>query len=87
MPANKQAETVVDLNPDLPLADVIQMPQPEQASFYTRNSADLPRLNIASASSYGRSSLPTPVEPESDTVLNLFRAFLSKNRPGWLPQR
>jgi len=87
MPAKKHAETVVDLNPDLPLAVVIQMPQPEQASFYTRNTAGLPRLNLATAYGYGRESLPTPVEPEPDTVLNRFREFVSKNRPAWLPQR
>ena len=87
MASNTQAETVADLDPDLPLADVIQMPNTEHPSFYTRNTAALPRLDEANAGNYRRASLPTPVEPEPDTVLNRFKAFVSVNRPSWLPQR
>lgn len=87
MHAKEHAETVVDLTPDLPLADVIQMPQIGQASFYTRNSAALPRLNIAASAQYGRVSLPTPVEAAPNTILNRLKEFASKNRPAWWPQR
>ncbi len=84
MPSNKYAEIVVDLTPTLPLADVIDMPSTEQASFYTRNSGGLPRLDDAAASDYGREALPNPVDPEPDTVFNRIKEFISVNRPSWL---
>jgi hypothetical protein len=87
MPLDKQAEIVVDMTLDLPLADVIQMPHQEKVSFYTRNSGDLPRLQGAKASDYGRGSLPSPIAAEPDTVVSRIKDFISLNRPGWLPQR
>lgn len=79
MPSKESAEIVIDLTPDLPLA--------EQASFYVRNSAALPRLGSGAPERYNRASLPTPVESERNTIVNMVKTFISMNRPGWLPQR
>ncbi len=87
MPSNEQAELVVSLTPDLPLAEVIQLPKSETGSFYTRNSGSLPRLDHGAPERYHRGELPKPIEAEPDTVFNRFKEFLSKNRPSWLPQR
>jgi hypothetical protein len=87
MPINNQAEIVVNMTADLPLADVIPMPHQDKASFYTRNSGDLPRLHDAKASDYGRGALPSPIAAEPDTVVSRVKDFISLNRPGWLPQK
>lgn len=87
MQSNEPAEILVDLISDPPLAEVIPMPHQEQASFYTRNSAALPRLDSSASSRYERASLPKPVEAEPDTAFNRFKDFVKVNRPAWLPQR
>ena len=87
MPSNQYAEIVVDLTPKAPLAEVIDLPVPDPLSFYKRNSGKLPRLGDKAAHRYNRSSLPTPVEPEPDTLMNRIKDFISVNRPAWLPQR
>ena len=87
MPSQEQAEIVVDMTADRPLADVIQLPRQEQPSFYTRNSGNLPRLLGAKASDYGRGALPSPIAAEPDTVVSRVRDFIALNHPGWLPQR
>ena len=84
---SEPAEILVDLISDPPLAEVIPMPRHEQGSFYTRNSAALPRLESSTSSRYERASLPKPVEAEPDTVFNRFKDFVKVNRPAWLPQR
>jgi hypothetical protein len=87
MQSNETAEIVIDLAPETPLAEVIQVPQEEPASFYTRNSGSLPRLDGSAPGRYHRAQLPTPVAPEPDTVMNRFKEFISRNRPAWIPQR
>lgn len=87
MQSNQHAEIVIDLTPNAPLADVIELPLPEAVSFYVRNSGMLPRLGDRARNQYSRSSLPTPVEPAPDTLVNRIRDFISVNRPAWLPQR
>lgn len=87
MQSIEQAEIVVELMPDPPLADVIPMPDQGPASFYERNSAALPRLEDSAPDRYHRASLPTPIEPEPNTAMNRFKEFIQMNRPAWLPQR
>jgi hypothetical protein len=87
MPSNEYAEITLELTPDPPLAEVIQMPPAELPSFYARNSGGLPRLASATASDYGRAALPSPIAAEPDTLVSRIKDFISLNRPGWLPQR
>lgn len=92
MPSSEQAEIVVELTPDSPLADVIEMHLDEEAnpdveSYYSRNSGLLPHLDTPKASDYSRAGLPTPIAAEPDTLVNRARDFISMNRPSWLPSR
>jgi hypothetical protein len=92
MPPSEQAEIVVELTPDSPLADVIEMHVEEDVdahveSYYSRNSGLLPHLETPKASDYSREGLPSPIAAESDTLVNRARDFISMNRPSWLPSR
>lgn len=87
MPSNNQAEVVIELRAAEVLADVIPLPHAHVPSFYQRSGRSLPRLKNNRAIDYTRASLPTPVEPEPETVVTRFREFLRVNRPSWLPQR
>jgi hypothetical protein len=84
MPTSEHAEIIVTLQPDQPLAEVIEMPHTEPESYYTRNSGGLPRLDQTKASDYSRDGLPSPIAPEPDTVLNRVRELASLHRPAWL---
>jgi hypothetical protein len=92
MPPSEQAEIVVELTPDSPLADVIEMHVEEDVdadveSYYSRNSGLLPHLETPKASDYSREGLPSPIAAEPDTLVNRARDFISMNRPSWLPSR
>ena len=93
MPPSENAEIVVELTQDPPLAEVIHMAQLEEEtdsnpeSYYSRNSGLLPRLEAAKASDYSREGLPSPVAAEPDTLVNRTKEFFSVNRPSWLSSR
>lgn len=92
MPPSEHAEIVVELTPNSPLADVIEMRAEEEIdadveSYYSRNSGLLPRLETPKASDYSREGLPSPIAAEPDTLVNRAKAFISVNRPSWLPSR
>jgi hypothetical protein len=84
MPATEHAEIIVSLTPDQPLAEVIEFRQVPTASYYTRNSGNLPRLDQATASDYSRKVLPSPIAPEPDTLVNRVKELISLHRPAWL---
>ena len=92
MPPSEHAEIVVDLTPDSPLADVIDMHVEEETdadveSYYSRNSGLLPRLETPKASDYNRSGLPSPIVAERDTIASRAKDFISINRPSWMSSR
>ena len=92
MPPSEQAEIVVELTTDSPLADVIDMHvekevDAEVESYYSRNSGLLPRLETPKASDYSREGLPSPIAAEPDTLVNRAKDFISINRPSWLSSR
>jgi hypothetical protein len=82
-----QTEVVIELRAAEALADVIPLPTADTPSFYQRSGRTLPRLRNYRAIEYGRSSLPTPVKAEPETLVTRFKEFLRVNRPSWLPQR
>lgn len=84
MPSSEPTEITVNLTPDQPLAEVLELPRESTQSYYTRNSGALPRLEQAKASDYSRSGLPSPVASEPDTVVNRVKELISLHRPAWL---
>ncbi len=84
MPTSEHAEIIVNVMPDPPLAEVIELPHAGTESFYTRNSGMLPRLDQTKASDYSRAALPSPIAPEPDTFVNRVRDLVSLHRPAWL---
>jgi hypothetical protein len=84
MPSSEQAEIMVSVTPNPPLAEVIDLPPKSTESYYSRNSGTLPRLAHAQASDYSREGLPSPIAAEPDTVVNRVKEMISLHRPGWL---
>ena len=93
MPPSENAEIIVELTQDPPLAEVIQMTLLDEEadanpeSYYARNSGLLPRLEAAKASDYNRSGLPSPVAAERETLVSRAREFFSGSRPSRLSSR
>ncbi len=84
MPISEHSEINVDVSPEQPLAEVIELPSSKIESYYTRNSGTLPRLDQANASDYSREGLPSPIAPEPDTFVNRVKELVSLHRPAWL---
>ncbi len=87
MSLERYAESVVDLTTSDRLAEVIQLRPSEPDTYYQRRSGALPRLGSGTEARYTRSSLPTPVAPETTNMRTRVMECLRVNRPSWLPQR
>ncbi len=58
------------------LAEVISLPSRDGQSYYQRNTGDLPEIGLRSSDINRRSSLPSPVNIDSNGFMDKIRSLL-----------
>ena len=59
------------------LADVIPLPSSDAQSYYQRNTGALPRIGVRSSDLNRRSSLPSPVNTDSNGIVDRIKDLLT----------
>lgn len=59
------------------LAEVITLPPTDRQSYYQRNTGALPKIGVRSSELHRRSSLPSPVNIDSNGFVDKIRNLLT----------
>jgi len=59
------------------LAEVIPLPSTDKQSYYQRNTGALPKIGVRSSEIHRRSSLPSPVNTDSNRFVERIRNLLT----------
>ncbi|MGI9584567.1 MAG: hypothetical protein ACR2N7_03155 [Acidimicrobiia bacterium] len=78
MSTQNMAETITTLQSDDELAEVIELPNSDQPSFYQRNSGGLPKANTGLTDAHKRAELPAAENQDSAPMIDRIKSLLRR---------